>query len=587
MMKKQKNKLVFPRRTVARGKPLEFTVLSSSPDAELLVYSVNSSAGQLYKEVHRPVEKDGVFRSDASIDTSGFPDGETRFILVEKGDPISIRDIVKVYVDPYEVPDWVRNACIIEYVAGALRTGRGPRSTGGVFWSQDSTLCENDPLVLKGEYEHGKSDEECERLWQGMPDEAERINANVIWIDGHYPFPIDRVQHRNDLTGQCGNAIFPYERYAEAAFDLETTLRDAHERGMRVVTYMDFAGVLTTTKNAKDYAKRDVFGNRQSHWPWIAYATCPNNPDWQEYCLTETRGVMEFGFDGIFFDDSNRPLHAMPCYCEHCQQEFRGRYNAEVPRYPGDKYWQEWCHMPFEKMAGLVGKVRDAVKEFGDDKILVSNANMLIWPELAVAEDGHVSDFPGTPDRPEQYLKTAAGLYSDAQAKPIWLGHYYDPTVEHYARALALNFAMRSCTKIQYHFHYDELSTGNPELADLVGEFFGFWRGHSDIYTADNHELLPGFTMSGVPQNVFTSAFEQWQRDGERTYYIHLAAGDLKQKRVSKLELPVPAEDVLEARMLTFGRESDLSWQGQEDTTLLSGFSFEKYAVLEVRTRGL
>lgn len=561
MAKKPNHKLVFPQRAVQRGKPLEFTVLSSSPDAELLVYSVDNSAGQLYKEVHRPVEKDGVFRSDASIDTSGFPDGETRFILVEKGDPAGIQDLVRVYIDDYEVPDWVRDARIIEFLAGPLRT-------------------------------QGKSDEELERLFQGMPDEAERINANVIWVSGHYPFPIDRIETKNDLTGQCGNAIFPYERYAEAAFDLESMLAKAHGKGMRVVTYVDFAGVLTTTQDAASYAKRDVFGNRQMHWPWIAYATCPNNPDWQEYCIEEARGVMKLGFDGIFFDDSNRPLHAMPCYCEHCKQEFRERYKAEVPRYAADKYWTEWCHMPFVKMAELVGKVRDAVKEFGDDKTLVSNANMLIWPELAMAEDGHVSDFPGTADNPEAYLKTAAGLYTDAQCKPIWLGHCYVPTVEHYSRALALNFAMRSSTKIQYHFqeqnvHYDELSTGLPELADLIGEFFGFWREYSDIYTADNHELLPEFTMNGVPKDVFTSAFEQWQRDGERTYYIHLASHDLRRKRVSKLELPVPAEDVLEARMLTFGRESDLSWQEKEDATLLSGFSFEKYAVLEVRTKGI
>ena len=580
-----KHKLVFPQRSVVRGEPLEFTVLSSS-DAELIVHA-HSPRGKLYMKHVQLVESDGLLRYDFTKDISDFPLGEVTFTLTEKRPIAEPVDAVTIFIDDYGVPDWVRNARIIEYVAGALRTGRGPRSRGGVIWSQDATLVENDPLVLKGEYKMGKSDEELERLWQGMPDEAERINANVIWIDGHYPFPIDRVQHKNDLTGQCGNAIFPYETYGEAAFDLETVLENAHERGIKVVTYVDFAGVLTTTENAREYAKRDTFGNRQSHWPWIAYATCPNNPEWQEYCLEETRGVMELGFDGIFFDDSNRPLHAMPCYCEHCKAEFKERFNTDVPRYPGDEHWQEWSYMPFVKMAELVGMVRDVVKEFGDDKTLVSNANMLIWPELAMAEDAHVSDFPGTPDDPEDYLRTAAELYNDAQGKPIWLGHYYNPTVEHYARALALNFAMRSCTKIQYHFHYDELSTGNPELADLVEEFFGFWRDNSEIYTADNHDLLPEFPLKGIPKNIFTSTFEQWQQDGERTYYIHLAAHDLKRKRVRNLELPVPAEDVLEARLLTFGRERNLTWKDKEDATQLSGFSFKKYAVLEVRTKGL
>ena len=555
------SKLIFQKRNVCRGEPLDFSVLSSSPGAEFEVYTVSDgNFSPLYKAVHSPQQADGVFRSDATLDTSLLPLGETRFILTEKGNPTAIRDLVRVYIDKHPAPDWVRDARIIEFVAGALMTQREA------------------PLTQ----------ERIEELWAGMPDEAERINANVIWVDGHYPFPIDRVETELDRTGQCGNAIFPYEHYAEAAFDIEGMLARAHEKGMRVVTYMDPAGVLTTTADAASYAKLDVFGNRQSHWPWIAYATCPNNPDWQEYILEEARGVMEFGFDGIFFDDANRPLHAMPCYCEHCKSEFRERFKQEPPRYPGEKYWQQWCQMPFDAMAGLVARVRDVMKEFGDDKVVASNANLMLWPELAAAEDCHVSDFPGTADDPVPYLKNAAELYGDAQGKAIWLGHYYIPNVEHYSRALALNLSMRSCTKIQYHFDYDELSSGNPELADLIAGFFGFWESHKELYTAQDHDLLPGFNLQGLPASLFSTTFEQWQKSGEKTTYVHLAAHDLEKQKLGRLELPLDAGDVLEARLLTLDGDRQLKCKrGSEGRARLSGFSFRNYAVLEIRTKGL
>ncbi len=124
------------------------------------------------------------------------------------------------------------------------------------------------------------------------------------------------------MTGQCGNTIFPYETYTEGAFDLEAMLENAHEKDIKVVTYVDFAGVLTTTENSENYAKRDTFGNRQMHWPWIAYATCPNNPDWQEYCLEETRGVMELGFDGLFFDGFLKRGRAGPVARTREQESF-------------------------------------------------------------------------------------------------------------------------------------------------------------------------------------------------------------------------------------------------------------------------
>ncbi len=560
MAKKPHFKLYFPQRAVQRGEPLEFSVLSTDSDAELVVYSTTGTPLSHYRETHTFEGEDAVLRNDVTLDTSEFPSGEMRFILVDKANPVGIQDLVRVYINEYQVPEWVREATIIEFVAGAVRTQRDPQL----------------------------SEEAIEELFQGMPGEAEAINANVIWVSGHYPFPTDRVETELDRTGQCGNAIFPYEHYAEAAFDLKTMLANAHSQGMRVVTYVDPAGVLTTTSNAEGYAKLDVFGNKQSHWPWIAYATCPNNPDWQEYIVEECRGVMELGFDGIFFDDANRPLHAMPCHCEYCEEIFKEKFNQEPPRYPGENYWQQWCEMPFQAMTDLIAMVRDAAKEFGDDKAVVSNANLMLWPSQAAAEDGHVSDFPGSVEEPVEYLENAAELYRDAQAKPIWLGHYYTPTVEHYARALALNFSMRSCTKIQYHFDYDTLSEGNPELAGLVNDYFGFWDKHDEFYTAQDHELDPEFHFVNMPDDVFLTAFEQWQDNGELTYYVHLVAPTLEKERMVGLELPFHFNEVLDAKLYTLNGDRHLhSKRGKKKRALLSGFMLDRYAVLEISTKGM
>ncbi len=160
--------------------------------------------------------------------------------------------------------------------------------------------------------------------------------------------------------------------------------------------------------------------------------------------------------------------------------------------------------------------------------------------------------------------------------------------MEHYSRALALNLSMRSCTKIQYHFDYDELSSGNPELADLIAGFFGFWESHKELYTAQDHDLLPGFNLQGLPASLFSTTFEQWQKSGEKTTYVHLAAHDLEKQKLGRLELPLDAGDVLEARLLTLDGDRQLKCKrGSEGRARLSGFSFRNYAVLEIRTKGL
>ena len=112
-----KHKLVFPQRSVVRGEPLEFTVLSSS-DAELTVYA-HSPRGKLYKEDVQLVESDGILRYDSTKDISDFPLGEVTFTLTEKRPIAKPEDEITIFIDDYGVPDWVRNACIIEYVAGA------------------------------------------------------------------------------------------------------------------------------------------------------------------------------------------------------------------------------------------------------------------------------------------------------------------------------------------------------------------------------------------------------------------------------------------------------------------------------------
>jgi len=453
-----------------------------------------------------------------------------------------------------ETPDWVRAARITEFVVPGVRE-RALRS--------------------------GMSDAEAYahigRLAAQFPEETALLNGSVIWLDGHYPYPNDRREDDPDgswHTGQCNRAMFPYDRYDLAAFDLTPLLDGAHQRDQRVVTYVDFVGCLTTMPHAAEYAKRDVFGNPQSHWPWIAYATCPNNPEWEAFCVEQARGVMAMGFDGIFFDDANRPLHAMPCHCEHCVALFRERYSAEPPRWPGEPLWTEWSLLPYVSMASLVGKTRAAVKESGDDKVVVSNANMLIWPELCDAEDGHVSDFPGTPEKPEAYLRSAAELYQAAKGKPIWLGHYYTPTVEHYAKALALNMSMRASTKLQYHFEYDVLTAENPALAQLVSRFFAFQREHRGLYADEQH--LVNFQPRWLPSPLFATAFQ-----GD-ALYLHLAAKDAGKVEYQAPTLPLSAGKVQSVTLCTLDGDRELSWMPSFDAMRLEDIAFEHYAVLRI-----
>jgi len=114
-------------------------------------------------------------------------------------------------------------------------------------------------------------------------------------------------------------------------------LREAHQRGMRVVGRFDLS---KTQKPAFD-AHPEWFFRRANGDPAIyngLYSTCINGKYYREHALRILAEALDrYEVDGLFFNMFGNPstdysgVAMGPCRCDACQVRFRARYGRDVP----------------------------------------------------------------------------------------------------------------------------------------------------------------------------------------------------------------------------------------------------------------
>lgn len=107
------------------------------------------------------------------------------------------------------------------------------------------------------------------------------------------------------------------------------TLKACHDRGIRVICYMNSWGTFVCDKhpdwnviNSKGVSKRDTtrYGN-----------PCPNNPEFRTYINNiVTELVSGYDIDGLWVDMNG--IFSPVCYCKSCEEKYRRLTGKELPR---------------------------------------------------------------------------------------------------------------------------------------------------------------------------------------------------------------------------------------------------------------
>ena len=134
-------------------------------------------------------------------------------------------------------------------------------------------------------------------------------------------------------TNCLGLCFYPTEvgmRHKAAERDLfGATLKACHDRGIRVICYMNSWGTFVTDAhpeweviNSKGITKRDKyrFGN-----------PCPNNEEFRAYINGIVRELVSgYDIDGLWVDMNG--IFAPVCYCKACVEKYRRVSGKELPR---------------------------------------------------------------------------------------------------------------------------------------------------------------------------------------------------------------------------------------------------------------
>jgi len=157
------------------------------------------------------------------------------------------------------------------------------------------------------------------------------------------------------------------------------TFRLAHEHGIRAIPYVHFMCIHT------NYADQDVFyfehpeilmKDEKGHWVHTGmdgsdrlhrFRTCANSPSYWKLSLAYVKKMMDWGADGVFVDNCG---HRPPCFGPKFDKVRNPEFDPYVhePLFPNASHDYAWGR--------FLEAVRDVVKSYGDDKVVVLNSSV-------------------------------------------------------------------------------------------------------------------------------------------------------------------------------------------------------------------
>jgi hypothetical protein len=233
--------------------------------------------------------------------------------------------------------------------------------------------------------EKGFEGEEKHKRWKGYDVDFYDVPVETkVWVEAGRSIKKMMGRKLEVVDGEFdGSAIqgLPLISHAPRS---AAAAKQAHEQGFRLIPYAHFSDTHYS------YAEQDIFmfehpeillRDKEGHWvhqvfgdPYSLYRllTCANNPSYWKLSLAYVRKLMDMGMDGIFID--NIGFSEKRCY----GPKFVDKRNAEFISYTHDHLFSEANQE--QSFNRLLGKIREVVKSYGDDKIVVLNPGRVGTP---------------------------------------------------------------------------------------------------------------------------------------------------------------------------------------------------------------
>lgn len=187
-------------------------------------------------------------------------------------------------------------------------------------------------------------------LWAGPGTiRMNRLKFMNAAVDTAVHTEAHRQEGAQRMTGEAGfNWIylsydwgFPPEVEQEDWRAFGEAVTSYHNAGARVFGYVQSSNcVFDGSYRTKDWYALDPKG-RKFYYYTGRYMTCWLHPGWIEHLKEMTRGVIQAGADGVFYDNpwnGAQPLHLggawlgpAGCYCERCRTAFHMAAGMEIP----------------------------------------------------------------------------------------------------------------------------------------------------------------------------------------------------------------------------------------------------------------
>ncbi|WP_020579568.1 alpha-amylase family protein [Actinopolymorpha alba] len=265
----------------------------------------------------------------------------------------------------------------------------------------------------------------------------------------------------------------------------------AHERGVRVISRVDFSKVHRDVAEAHpDWCFVGTSGEHQIYNG--LYSTCPSGPYYQERSQEILAEVLDrYPVDGFFFNwfgfnerDYSGRYHGI-CQCTHCRRRFQETYGVPLPRTadwedPAYIQWRGYTRMVLDDLAR---RIREFLRGRRPDVALILSAD----PDVVFYEANNAIE------RPQPLWVQGVGEFvresrTARPDKPVWVNTVmfldlpYRFTVEQ-AGYLGLHLSQT----LAHGGNPSAYMIGTPELFrqrsfDIVTDVFTFHREHQRFY---------------------------------------------------------------------------------------------------------
>jgi hypothetical protein len=193
----------------------------------------------------------------------------------------------------------------------------------------------------------------------------QETRANCVVLNGGGV--IDFFRHEHALANPT--SFLPKDRDV-----LGDVVAACHRAGIRVLARVDFRGV----EEARLRRRPEWFARGPDGQPVIResglYHTCFNGGYRNEYGVYLIRQLLErHGVDGIWYNAVQSPG---ACYCAECERRYRDATGEAIPRVPDTQdaflgaEMARYRSLKAQWALEHLGRVRDAIKAFGEDRVL-------------------------------------------------------------------------------------------------------------------------------------------------------------------------------------------------------------------------